>query len=372
MELIKDFFFNLIFIVFVAIIAATITFVFCNLFGITNNSLKYICISVVLMGLITKYLIYRIMNPDFDKSIIIKNDYYSTKFEEKFNVVKPLIKKKYRFLRYGVFKTEMMKALVISVIYTINIFYISFLNSKYEILFLNTICILVYLIIHVVELRYLKKAEDIFKNQILSVFVKQVNEEYSYINPILEQDITNMRRKYLEIYHKLENKEKVLFKPKDMITNETTSFYTNLNAVTYKYGDERDCFDGLYVYSKLENNFERQLHVINKKIDNKNKYDINTDNEEFEKIYNTLCEDKQFAKRILDRKVTTYMVGFYNKYNIKFSCDIDRHFMNTRFYIRNLLIFNVFKTNQIKKQLFILYVINDFIEYTKDLIDTNY
>ena len=372
MDFLKDFLFNIIFIAFVIVIVGTILFVFYNQFNIQNDSLEIIVINIILMGMISKYLMYRIMTNDYEKNLLIKKEYYTTKFEELYEKIKGKVKKKFRYLKSGILKLEIMKGLILAIIYTINIFYMRIANSLYEIIVYNIVFIFIYLLLHLLEQRYVKKVDTIYKTEVLSAFVKEISNEYTFINPLLEQDITNMQRKYVEMYQKSNEKNSILFNPKIMITNETTCFYTSLIASTFNYGNELDYFNGLYVYTKLENSFDRQIHVINKRIDNKNKYDIDTGNAEFEKLYNTLCEEKAFAKKILDKKLTTYLVGFYNKYNVRLSIDIDKHFMNIRFYINNMFDFDIFSAKQLKKQLFMFYVIHDFVEYTKTIIDSNY
>lgn len=176
-----------------------------------------------------------------------------------------------------------------------------------------------------------KRYVDIYKKEVVTEFIKLINENLEYNNL---QQFLDMKSEYKKVG--FENKRFNTFIVDDKIlgkiSDDLAIKMADIDVKNITENQAETIFSGLFAI--IEQN-KKELPTKIKIMRSKNKFIqkeniVNLDNEDFEKYFDIYSEDKILAMRILTIDVTQSIVDFYARHNVNF----DIVFMHNKIYIR--------------------------------------
>ena len=187
-----------------------------------------------------------------------------------------------------------------------------------------------------------KKYKIIYKKEIISNFINQ-------INPNLEYDEYGLNNKIEEEYRAsgLENKKFSIMNSDDIISGQISKdTYIDLANICVKdirkdeFGKNQEyyVFEGLFSASKCLVDTKGFIKIISQTGDigvRDRSIKVELDSEAFEKIYNVFSPDKIFAMRILTPEVMEMLTEF-GKYEFYIDISINNNMIYTRLKFNNM------------------------------------
>lgn len=246
-------------------------------------------------------------------------------------------------------------------------------------LLLSIIAILAFLVILIfsyTNYKYIKKYKSTYKNEIISNFIKLLNDKLIYkpkfnTSSQVEKDYKeanfenrNFNRFYQDDYIEGNLNNDVYLKMIDIHIQNVTGSGKNRHT--------EEIFQGIFGHTKCNKNINTYIKISRNKIklfDSKTRLEM--DSEEFEKYFDIYSEDKILAMRLLTADTMEYLVNFYKKYELDFEFVFKDDKIYLRFFTGPMFEPKIFGSSMDKELLFVYYKILEFIlELTKKINKT--
>lgn len=124
-------------------------------------------------------------------------------------------------------------------------------------------------------------------------------------------------------------------------------------------GKNVEIFYGIFAFFICEKNFYNPVIIANKKTNNK--YLVELDNEEFNKIFNVYSKDKNLAVRILTHEVMESLIEFSKKNGVTYEIILNENAISFKFFTGQMFEPNLSENSLNKETLFFYYSILKFI-----------
>ena len=226
------------------------------------------------------------------------------------------------------------------------------------------------LIIFAIHMYINHKSKDkyklLYKNNIVSKFVKLVNDNLTY-SPDKEKN-GNLSDKYIEA--NFDDKAFNTFYNDDNIEgNIEDNIYINANDIhvqnitgSGKYQVEEELFKGIFTYTKPNKNINSFIKISkNKRHILNNDAKIAMDDTTFEKYFDVYSQDKLLTMRILTSDIMTSLMDFYRKYELEFEIIFRNDTIYLRFFTGEMFEPKLFGNSMDKELLLVYYEILKFV-----------
>lgn len=247
------------------------------------------------------------------------------------------------------------------------------ISEKFDnnIVIIGLISMAIYLIIFSKNRKYKKKYEETYKKEIVSNFIKLINNQLEYKPLAVEikriQDdykIANFENKtfnrfYTDDYIEGFVNDETFFKMADLhIQNHTGS---GRNSHT------EEIYQGIFAYTRGKKDIGTYIKISKDKLKVLASQDrVEMDSEEFEKYFDVYSENKIVAMQLLTSEIMVTLIGFYNKYKLDFEIVFRNNSIYVRFFTGPMFEPRIFGSSMDKQLLFTYFCILRFcIEITE-------
>ncbi len=206
----------------------------------------------------------------------------------------------------------------------------------------------------------------LYKNNIVSRFVKLVNSNLNY-TPDKEKN-SNLSEEYRianfdnNSFNNFYNDDCIEGNIEDNIYINATDIYVEKITGSGKNRTVEELFKGIFTYTKTNKNINSFIKI------SKNKYHIfnndskiQMDDSIFEKYFDVYSEDKLLTMRILTSDVMTSLMDFYNKYQLEFEIMFRNDTIYLRFFTGEMFEPKLFGNSMDKELLLVYYEILKFV-----------
>lgn len=209
--------------------------------------------------------------------------------------------------------------------------------------------------------KYKKK----YKNEIISSFVKLVNNNLNYVT--LEGKSDSLQNEFIK--SKIETHSFNRYNYTDYIEgNLSDNIFIRMADIDVKFvsgsGKNRsvqNIFEGIFAVTDTNKNINGYVKISRNNLIKDNDFRINMDSEEFEKNFDVFSKDKILAMQILTADVMESLIKFKNKYDIDFEIVLMNNNIYLRFFVSNMFEPKIFGSSMDKELIYIYYIILDFI-----------
>ena len=214
-------------------------------------------------------------------------------------------------------------------------------------------------------LRSKRKYKEKYKKEIISSFVKLVNNNLKY--KLLEEEGDFLQREFIK--SKIETHCFNRYNCTDYIEGKLTdNVFIKMVDIDVKNvtgsGRSRNVeqiFEGIFAVAKGNKNINGYVKISRNNFIKNKKLSINMDSEEFEKSFDVLSENKILAMQILTADVMESLISFKNKYDIDFEIVLMNNKIYLRFFVSNMFEPQIFGNSMDKELIYTYYIILDFV-----------
>lgn len=214
--------------------------------------------------------------------------------------------------------------------------------------------------------KYKKKYEETYKKEIVSSFIKLINNQLEY-KPV---DAEAFRTQDDYKLANFENKTFNRFYPDDyiegFINEETFVKMADLHIQNHtgsgKSSHTEEIFQGIFAYTKCNKNLGTYIKVSRNKLKiSTGKDRVEMDSEEFERYFDVYSENKIVAMQLLTSEIMETLINFYTKYKLDYEIVFRNNNIYIRFFTGPMFEPRIFGNSMDKQLLFIYFCIMKFI-----------
>ena len=322
-------------------------------------------------------VIYRVINKgktaDF-KKIVSKIELFE-EFNEIYNQLYNDHISKLEALRKKAKLEEIAKTIML--IATVLGFFIGKTTDNYLILMCSILLFFITILFTIFS-RSTKTYKENYKTEIVSNFVKLVNNNLKYMPKDDREHILSKEFRESKIETNYFNKYKAEDYIEGNLSNNIMLKMADIdvkNVVRTSKGRSVEyIFNGIFAVTTGEKSIDGYIKIAKNQI---LKFEENTsmDSEEFEKEFDVFSDNEILTMQILTPDIMESLLEFKNKYDIDFEIVINKNKVYLRFFVRNMFEPKIFGNSMDKELLLIYYVILDFIikvteKINKVILDT--
>lgn len=221
--------------------------------------------------------------------------------------------------------------------------------------------------------KYISKYKEIYKKEIVSNFIKLINNKLEY-KPYSEE-LLSMEDDYKKA--SFDNKVFNRFHPDDyiegLLNNEILVKMSDLHIQHHvksgKHSHTYEVFQGIFVQTECSKDIGTYIKISKNQLKMFGQQDrVEMDSQEFEKYFDIYSEDKMITMQLLTSDVMTTLIDFYTLYNIEYEVVIRDNKIYMRFFTGAMFEPKIFGNSMDKKLLLKYYCILKFIvDVTKEV-----
>lgn len=221
--------------------------------------------------------------------------------------------------------------------------------------------------------KYISKYKKTYKNEIVSNFIKLINNKLTYKPD--GQELSSMEDDYRKA--SFDNKVFNRFYPDDyiegLLNNEFFVKMSDLHIQHHvrsgKHSHTYEVFHGIFVQTECNKSIGTYIKISKnqlKMFGQQNRVEM--DSQEFEKYFDIYSENKILTMQLLTSDVMATLIDFYNKYNIEYEVVIRNNRIYMRFFTGAMFEPKIFGNSMDKELLLKYYCILKFIvDVTKEV-----